>query len=50
MLDLYNGDSGILVTFKDDNTLYFMVKKESKIIRESKKEIDKVFKLGGYVF
>ena len=50
MLDLYNGDSGILVTFKGDDNLYFMVKKESKIVMESKKETDKVFKLGGYVF
>ena len=49
-LDLYNGDCGILVTFEDDNTLYFMVKKASNIIEKDGKEVDKIFKLGSYVF
>ena len=43
-LDLYNGDCGILVTFENDNTLYFMVKKASNIIEKDGKEIDKIFK------
>lgn len=49
-LDLSNGDSGILVTFKDDNTIYFMTKKDSKLISNSTKQIDKIFKLGDYIF
>ena len=50
MLDLYNGDSGVLVTFKNDNTLYFMVKKSSNIVKSEEKKEDKIFKLGDYVF
>jgi exodeoxyribonuclease V alpha subunit len=50
MLDLYNGDCGILVTFKDDNTLYFMVKKASNLVEKDGKTNDKIFKLGSYVF
>ena len=49
-LDLYNGDSGILVTFKDDNTLYFMVRKATNLVTENGKEKDKIFKLGDYTF
>lgn len=49
-LDLYNGDSGILVTFKDDNTLYFMVKKSSNLVNNSIKVNDKIFKLGDFTF
>ena len=45
-LDLYNGDSGILVSFSNDKTLYFMVKKSSNIISEIGKKEDKIFKLG----
>ena len=50
MLDLYNGDCGVLVTFKDDPTLYFMVKKASQIAEKEGKENDKIFKLGPFVF
>ena len=50
MLDLYNGDSGILVTFKDDATLYFMVKKATGLVTKNGKEEDKIFKLGDYTF
>ncbi len=50
MLDLYNGDCGLLVTFKGDKTLYFMVKKTSQIVEKDGKEEDKVFKLGSFVF
>ncbi len=49
-LDLYNGDSGVLVTFKDDNTLYFMVRKATNLVTENGKEKDKIFKLGDYTF
>lgn len=44
-LDLYNGDTGVLVTFENDNTLYLMINKESKIINEEGKKTDKIFKL-----
>lgn len=50
MLDLYNGDSGLLVTFEGDSTLYFMVKKATNLVTVSSKETDKIFKLGDYTF
>ena len=50
MLDLYNGDSGILVTFKNDSCLYFMVKKASIIVKNEGKVDDKIFKLGDFTF
>lgn len=50
MLDLYNGDCGILVSFKEDETLYLMVKKSSKILENDGKENDRIFKLQSYVF
>ena len=49
-LDLYNGDCGILVKFKKDDTLYLMVQKKSKIINIDGKAEDKIFKLGKFVF
>ena len=49
-LDLYNGDSGLLVTFKDDPTLYLMVRKASNLVSEDGKKMDKIFKLGDFVF
>ncbi|MCQ2772934.1 MAG: exodeoxyribonuclease V subunit alpha [Bacilli bacterium] len=49
-MDLYNGDSGILISFKGDKTLYFMVKKASAIISEDGKKEDKIFKIGHFVF
>ena len=50
LLDLYNGDSGILVSFKDDETLYFMVKKSTILVNEDGKLKDKIFKIKDYVF
>ncbi len=49
-LDLYNGDSGVLVSFKNDETLYFMLKKSSNIIVDEGKKEDRIFKLGSYLF
>lgn len=50
ILDLYNGDSGVLVTFKDDPVLYLMVRKDTELnIEEGKKE-DKIFKFNGYIY
>lgn len=49
-LDLANGDSGVLMTFKDDPTLYFMIEKDSEIIKGEGKNDGKIFKLGGYLF
>ncbi|MGM9874288.1 MAG: AAA family ATPase [Bacilli bacterium] len=49
-LDLYNGDSGLLVTFKDDNTLYFMVNKSSEIINQEGKRKDEIFKIKDFIF
>jgi len=50
LLDLYNGDSGLLVTFENDDTLYFMVKKKTALVNEEGKQDDKIFKLGDFVF
>ena len=49
-LDLDNGDSGLLVTFKDDSTIYFMTKKSSNIAKNQGKEVDRIFKLGEFTF
>ena len=49
-LDLYNGDSGLLVTFKNDPTLYFMLRKSTTLVSEEGKKIDKIFKLGDFTF
>lgn len=49
-LDLYNGDSGLLVTFKDDDTLYLMVKKTSEIILNEGKHKDEIFKIKDFIF
>lgn len=49
-LDLYNGDSGILVSFKDDKTLYFMVKKNTKIINNEGYNKGNIFKIKEYTF
>ena len=49
-LDLANGDSGILVTFAGDKTLYFMIEKDSELVKIEKKIDGKIFKLGGYMF
>lgn len=50
LLDLYNGDSGILVSFKDDDTLYFMVKKSTILVNEDGKLKDKIFKIKDFTF
>ena len=44
-LGLYNGNTGILVTFKDDDALYFMYEKTSKDIAISGKKKDEIFSL-----
>lgn len=50
MLDLYNGDTGILVTFKNDRTLYFMVKKSTSLVKENGKIDNQIFKMGDFTF
>ncbi len=49
-LDLYNGDSGLIVKFIDDDTLYFMVKKSTKLLEKDEYNKDKIFKIKDYVF
>ena len=49
-LDLDNGDNGIVVTFCGDDTLYFMVKKKTKLIDKDEKKENKIFKKGDFVF
>ena len=44
-LGLYNGNTGVLITFKDDATLYFMYEKTSKDVTTSGKKIDEIFSL-----
>lgn len=50
-LGLYNGDSGVIVTFKDDDTLYAMFRKSPKDpnISEGLSE-NSLSKIGGYLF
>lgn len=50
LLDLANGDSGVLIKFKDDNNLYFMIEKDSNIVKEEGKKEGKIFRLDGYLF
>ncbi len=50
MLDLYNGDSGILVKFSGDDTIYFMLQKSSILISKEGKRTDNIFKIGKYMF
>jgi len=49
-LNLYNGDTGILVTFEDDETIYFMTKKTTNIVSSDGYIEDDIFKLGNFVF
>lgn len=49
-LELYNGDCGVTVKFKDDETLYLMFKKGIKLNIDDKKVENKIFKLGDFVF
>ena len=50
LLDLYNGDTGLLVSFENDNTLYFMVQKASKLVSKEEYKKDNIFMLNGFVF
>ena len=49
-LELYNGDTGILVSFFDDNNLYFMIKKTTERIKNDGYVKDEIFKINGYIF
>ena len=49
-LDLYNGETGLVVSFKDDNTLYFMIEKETNLVKKEGKKDNSIFKLGKFVF
>ncbi len=50
MLDLFNGDSGILVTFENDDTLYFMID-ESKRKEDSYGKVDdEIFMIDNFKF
>lgn len=50
LLDLYNGDSGIVVKIKDDSTLYLMVKKSTFLVNSEGYQKDKIFKIKDYTF
>jgi exodeoxyribonuclease V alpha subunit len=50
LLDLYNGDTGVLIKFKNDSTLYFMLQKTSLLIEKDGYVQDKIFKIGKFVF
>jgi len=49
-LDLYNGDCGVTVQFKGDDTLYLMLRKSTNLCLDSRKVENKIFKLGDYLF
>ena len=50
VLGLNNGDTGVLVTFGEDDTLYLMVKKKPETVQSEGMKKDKVFVLGDFVF
>lgn len=49
-LDVFNGDTGIVVKFKNDSMYYVMFKKSSKFALEKQKKENKIFKCGDYIF
>ena len=49
-LDLYNGDTGILIRPKDDDMLYLMFKKTTNNGISENFESNKIFKVGDYIF
>ena len=49
-LDLYNGDCGVTVQFKGDDTLYLMLKKSTNLCLDNIKVENKIFKIGDYLF
>ena len=49
-LDLFNGDTGIVVKFKNDSMYYVMFKKASSLSIDDEKHDNKIFKCGDYVF
>lgn len=49
-LDLYNGDTGIVVKFKNDDMYYVMFKKTTKFALLDGKKDNKIFKCGDYLF
>lgn len=49
-LDLYNGDTGIIISFKDSDVLYFLIEKDNKNYKYDATTLeDKVFRLGKYM-
>ena len=50
VLDLYNGDNGIIVTLENSSIAYFMVKKSSLIQTEDGYKENRIFKIGDYLF
>ncbi len=50
VLDLYNGDNGIIVTLENSSIAYFMVKKSSLIQTEDGYKENRIFKIGEYLF
>lgn len=50
LLDLYNGDTGILIQFEGTSDLYFLIEKASERYQvDATKVVDGVFKLGKYL-
>ena len=49
-LNLYNGDTGILVSIENDDTIYYMVKKTIKFIHNEGYKRDEIFKIKSFVF
>ena len=49
-LNLNNGDSGLIVSFENDDSLYFMTKCSAPPTNSSEKKDGKVFSIGDYTF
>ena len=50
LLHLFNGDSGVLVKFKEDETLYFMVEASNSNVKSTSSNDSSIFQIGNYVF
>ena len=52
LLELFNGDNGILVSFKDDDNIYLMLQKSTNLLKENDNgyKKDMIFKIGRFLF
>lgn len=50
MFNLYNGDCGVVVTFKDNEIKYLMIEKKQVGTQETEEDVQEIFRKGDYLF